>query len=396
MYTLILTNLVAIKVNNSLRIDELWSIDLAEHSRYISDLQIVGRLNSNDGCHHSAEFNKAPVGCEWGRFTWLRGWTSGWQFLVHFIDNFQTIRYLIKKSTIVHTGVVGWPLPDGYYVIPISIFYKKKVVVVLESGDWSVPTIATAGMGRAFAAHVKRWWTRLLLNRCSLVVSTNAGYLKQLHLSRRVPKEVIPASWISEKYIIPSELLDSRKIAGVFRLAFFGRLVKEKGVLVLIDAIQKLAQSSKSVILDVYGSGEMSEELNRVSEKLVDSSVRVNVMGVIDYGTKFFDAIDQYSAVVVPSITQEQPRIIYDVFARGGVVIASNTIGNSEVITDGITGFLFEQGDASALAEIIVSVASSEPFLEEIRKAARRVATNHTHQAMHRKRKELLIRYVGL
>lgn len=113
-------------------------------------------------------------------------------------------------------------------------------------------------------------------------------------------------------------------------------------------------------------------------------------MGFVGYGKQFFKTLDKYSTVIVPTVSLEQPRIIYDCCARGTLVIASNTIGNAEVIEHGINGILFTSADHLALADAIRRVLTRQTEVAAIRKSARLTATRHTHQEMHRKRFKLL------
>ena len=62
------------------------------------------------------------------------------------------------------------------------------------------------------------------------------------------------------------------------------------------------------------------------------------------------------------------PGVIIDAFISGLPVIASDWNLNSEIIEDGINGFLIEPKDANALAEKMIWVMDHRDQLEEIRK----------------------------
>jgi glycosyltransferase involved in cell wall biosynthesis len=66
------------------------------------------------------------------------------------------------------------------------------------------------------------------------------------------------------------------------------------------------------------------------------------------------------SDVIVNSSPWEpQSQVIHQAFAMKALVVASNTGGNVESISDGETGFLFCSEDAGSLSETILSVLNN-------------------------------------
>ncbi|WP_375427106.1 glycosyltransferase [uncultured Sphingomonas sp.] len=54
----------------------------------------------------------------------------------------------------------------------------------------------------------------------------------------------------------------------------------------------------------------------------------------------------------------EQPRVVYDAFARGLLVLVSATTDNRQIITHGRNGPLYEPNNAEALAAVLVEAAA--------------------------------------
>jgi glycosyltransferase involved in cell wall biosynthesis len=106
---------------------------------------------------------------------------------------------------------------------------------------------------------------------------------------------------------------------------------------------------------------------------------RVTVAGrVADVGP-YLHAVD---AVVVPSIAYESlPLVVLEAMACGKAVIASRIAGIPEVVEDGVTGRLFEPGDAVALRELLVQ-NSSEILTSWGRAGRARWQERHTVEAM--------------
>jgi glycosyltransferase involved in cell wall biosynthesis len=132
---------------------------------------------------------------------------------------------------------------------------------------------------------------------------------------------------------------------------FVGRLVEEKGVEVFLRAAERLPQFQFKIV----GDGPSRDSL----QKMVHDKKLMNVSfegfhpprDVVPY-------VANAMAVVVPSVCYEtDPFSVLEAQAQGKVVIASYTGGIPEQIRSGETGFLFERGNAEALADVMEKVA---------------------------------------
>jgi glycosyltransferase involved in cell wall biosynthesis len=132
---------------------------------------------------------------------------------------------------------------------------------------------------------------------------------------------------------------------------FVGRLVEEKGVEVFLRAAERLPQFQFKIV----GDGPSRDSL----QKMVHDKKLTNVSfegfhpprDVVPY-------VANAMAVVVPSVCYEtDPYSVLEAQAQGKVVIASYTGGIPEQIRSGETGFLFERGNAEALADVMEKVA---------------------------------------
>jgi glycosyltransferase involved in cell wall biosynthesis len=142
---------------------------------------------------------------------------------------------------------------------------------------------------------------------------------------------VIPASWIDDERVLSAEAMEqlwagkAQCAARELRIGFFGRLTPAKGVAVLLRAMSILQASGRRVRLDVFGDGELRSECERAAG--AQGSVEMVYHGTIAYDEKFFEAVRPLHAVVVPTLSDEQPRIVYDAYSQAVPVIASDTPG---------------------------------------------------------------------
>ena len=129
-----------------------------------------------------------------------------------------------------------------------------------------------------------------------------------------------------------------------------GRLTRWKGQLVLIDAVQRLAERDLCCV--VLGSGEQ-----RYWRELLDAIAAKGQGGRFQMVEDCRDMPAAYmlADVVVSASTRPEGfgRVIAEAQAMGRPVIATDHGGAREILLDGETGSLVPPGDADALAAAI-------------------------------------------
>lgn len=134
------------------------------------------------------------------------------------------------------------------------------------------------------------------------------------------------------------------------KFLFIGRLLKEKGVFDLIQAIRivklKYPQAHFTILgaIDQQNMGALKqEELDRfIAEKLFEYP---------GYVTNVKDWITDTSVFVLPSYREGVPRSTQEAMAIGRPVITTDVPGCRETVVDGINGFLVPKWNPEALAD---------------------------------------------
>jgi glycosyltransferase involved in cell wall biosynthesis len=237
---------------------------------------------------------------------------------------------------------------------------------------------------------VARW----SCERADLALFTHVNYRDQLVAKNRERAHVTPAVWVNDADILDEASAEAgweAKLREPVRLLFAGRLVAAKGVQVLLAALRSLEDRRVEARVDIIGQGE--ERSACVAAAAALRSVRLSVLDPIPYGAPFFELLRRYHAVLVPSLTDEQPRIVFDANSQAVPVIASRTGGLSPYVEHGRTGWIVPVGDVPALASAIERANGAAPELRSMGLAALRASRGFTHQAMHRWRSHLIVRY---
>jgi glycosyltransferase involved in cell wall biosynthesis len=118
---------------------------------------------------------------------------------------------------------------------------------------------------------------------------------------------------------------------------YVGRLSEEKGIQVMLDAIRMVPGHGVKVV----GSGPFEAETRSVA-----GADYLGYLPLNDIMARMATA----AFLVLPSVCYEGfPRTLVEAFASGMPVIASRLGSMAELVSDGVTGLLFEPGNAADL-----------------------------------------------
>lgn len=146
---------------------------------------------------------------------------------------------------------------------------------------------------------------------------------------------------------------DCADLSGKISFAFVGRLVREKGIDVLLEAARILREKGKSFELFLIGDGPERPKLQElISRKRLESLVHLT--GLLT-GPALLEALEKVRVVVMPSVWEETAGLaVIEQMMRGRLVIASDIGGLGEIVSDG--GLKFRPGDAQGLAQVMCRV----------------------------------------
>jgi glycogen(starch) synthase len=163
------------------------------------------------------------------------------------------------------------------------------------------------------------------------------------------------------------------ELRGRPRVVFVGRLVRSKGVHVLVDAASRMRTPGAQIVL--VGDGPERARIERQAERLGIAD-RVHVTGFVEHH-RIPDVLATADLVVLPSIYEELGTVLVEALHAGVPTVASRTGGIPEAVTHGVTGLLVPPADAGALGRAIDTVLSDPGLAASMRANARRRAVDH-------------------
>jgi glycosyltransferase involved in cell wall biosynthesis len=377
--------------------DLLWHKDLIEHLYYLKNLTlaspcIYGTPPSDEDWVKFDPSNPALFKIQFVDLPVSRDVTEA---MVQLPKTASVLWNEIKKADAVHAGIVGFPFPLGWLVTPAVFYWKKFYIIIVESAPWRLYSGLSVSSKSRLKAYISERIGRWCLSRADLAIFTQSEYLDSFLPKNDQKGHVIPASWIDDSIILSNQDANeiwTKKIDDFqgLKILFAGKLTESKGILTLLEALRLLDSRNISINIDILGQGKLLEECNK-SREILKKSVQINMLGNIPYGNSFFELIQQSHAVVIPSCSDEQPRIVFDAYSQAVPVMASDTPGLRSCITPDKTGILVKPNDAVALADSLYELQQNLGQIKEMGLAALTVARQMSHRAMHQKRWKLLV-----
>jgi glycosyltransferase involved in cell wall biosynthesis len=152
-------------------------------------------------------------------------------------------------------------------------------------------------------------------------------------------------------------------------LGFVGRLVRDKGIIELIEAWRILKDRYHNAVLVIVGPTESGDPLPASVSKAITSDPTIICAGFVDEPAPYYAIID---VLALPTYREGFGLAIVEAGAFEVPVVASNVVGCVDSVADGKTGILVPPGDADALASAI-SRYFSDPILRSVHGRAGRV-----------------------
>lgn len=159
-------------------------------------------------------------------------------------------------------------------------------------------------------------------------------------------------------------LVEQTLPATIPRLVCVGRLSKEKGQLLLIEAAHRLAENGIGLDLVLAGDGEMRTEIEGLIARYGLAN-QIRITGWIS-SNQVREEILAARGLVLPSFSEGLPVVIMEAMALRRPVLATYVGGIPELVLPGENGWLFPAGSIADLAAAMENCLLKSP--EELQK----------------------------
>lgn len=212
----------------------------------------------------------------------------------------------------------------------------------------NVSGLGTAFIRKGFASAMVRLLSRLSMPLAFRVFCQNAEDRELLVSEKLVPATrlvEIPGSGVDLDRFNPQKRRTGDR---PFRFLFAGRMLADKGLFELLDAVRAINSQAMRCELWLCGFADVQNVSAISNAQLQEWSTRSGVawLGSTDHMEKVYAEVD---AVVLPSYREGLSRTLLEAAAMSLPLITTDVPGCRQVVKHGDNGFLCEAGSSKSL-----------------------------------------------
>ena len=206
------------------------------------------------------------------------------------------LKYLLKKPVLIRTGYDAYLFTiQNKEPIHKTFFYKLLTKISIKYSDLYTVTS-----------------------------NSDFEFLKNKFLINNI--KIVP-NWVDQK----KEILSNRNLV---KILMVGRLENQKNYPLAFGFLNKLDRDFE---IDIFGSGSEKSRLKKLAK---ENKLKINFLGNIQH-KELMEKYKNYEYFLSTSKFEGNPKTILEALSNECIVFASKILNHSELIEDGVNGFLF-------------------------------------------------------
>lgn len=210
--------------------------------------------------------------------------------------------------------------------------------------------------------------------------------LTKADLNMHVYKAKIASSKMEQIYNPISFTSDTKCDIGCKRVIAVGRLTNQKGFDRLLNIWSKIEEEVKDWKLEILGDGELEQQLKMQCDKL-------HLKQVV-FEPKTADVVSHYKDASIYAMTSRYegfPMVLLEAVTMGLPLISYDChTGPSEIIKDGVNGFLIEDDNQNLYVEKLLELIKDEDLRQRMGKESSIMASSFNIKTIGDKWEKLL------
>ena len=181
----------------------------------------------------------------------------------------------------------------------------------------------------------------------------------------------VDLEWYNRTEEIEKSAEEIRGASNAFTFVFIGRIVRDKGIVELIEGFTRLSHERDDVKLRLVGRFEDKlDPLPAATREAIDNCDKIEFDGYQADVRPYLAASD---VLVLPSYREGFPNVVLQAGAMGLPVIVTDVNGSDEVIEQGINGVIVPKYNSDALYDAMLTMVNEPEKTAKMAATARNI-----------------------
>lgn len=279
--------------------------------------------------------------------------------------------------------------PSLVYITPNAKggpFYKDFIVVIMLKMMGC--KIMAHYHNKGVATRQDKWLDDLLYRRFFKGI-------KVILLGENLYQDIIKYVKREDVYICPNGIpieITKKKDNDKPRILFLSNLLIDKGIMVLLDALELLKDKGRSFSCDIVGGETIEIDTKRLDEEIL----KRNMSDIVSYRGKQYGSdkiayLNKADIFVHPTNDDCFPLVLLEAMQHKLPIITTNEGGIPDIVKDGGNGFICEKRNPKDLAEKILLLLNDQQLrLKMGQDGYQKYKENFTLEAFEKRMLEIL------
>ncbi len=272
-----------------------------------------------------------------------------------------------RKYDVVHAHYI---FPTGMLALLFKKWFKTKMVVTAHGGD--INRMAKKN------ARIKDWTTKIL-QEADHVITVGHDLQREIHQEYHIPSNKLSVinMGVNLATFHQHDVAEARKVLGIKEeerpIVFVGNLIREKGILELLEAYNTLKEKHGNLSLYLVGNPKQEAFQKEIIGYIDNHQLQdVHIHRAVPQSEVaiWMSAADLF---VLPSYMEGFGLVAVEAMACGTPVVGTK-VGGLQVLLADDHGVLVEPENADSLASGMMKVLEDEEYCKRLIKAGKRRA----------------------
>ena len=258
---------------------------------------------------------------------------------------------IMQSEKVSAIFMMHWPLLIGYVTVAAKYLGLTKIVTAVHSTDY---------IDRKYRSYML---DRVVFKNISSTIALSEQHKRYLSNVLKYPENkllVISNGVNMSKFCISVDkdafrrgpgIEGNRKVVGII-----GRLDPVKRHDIFIDAAYSVCSNNKNVVFLIIGDGPERTNI----EKKIESLGMTDNIKLLGHRTDVPELLNVIDLSVLSSDTEALPMAIIEAMAAGLPIVATNVGSLSDLVEDGMNGYLVPPDSSEALARAILKIVDND------------------------------------